>query len=734
MLYLIVRLTPRRWLISILITVVFFTAGAYFVYYFSNQRKNSVTNDFFSRAKNISSSINVNSLKAMTPSLSELLTDNYKETKKILENFASIGKNIGIDSIFTVVKKDNQILFILDSTPENQEPSKPGDIYQKPPAELFKVFANNVAVLSNPYTDEWGTYISAFIPIDDPITGQIITVMGFDIDYNLLQKEIKNQSYLIIGITFIIWILFLTVYLYTSILREKSFILKKSSESFSNIITNSMEPIIIIDSSSHIMVWNKSAENLFGYSENEVREKFFNQFALPAKEEFDIMGKLNQVVEVNLTDKKGHIFLAEVSIASVNFRNQAAVFLIIRDISTRKKTEAELATKAVELESTKIAVINVLEDVEKEKARFEALLSGIGDGVVALDQNFRVIFINKIVEEQLGWSTNELIGNDFYNLIKAENNKGEILEKEKRPFYLSLISGNKITTSVSEPNYYIRKDGSKFPVAITVTPVKINDEVVGAIGVFRDITHEIEVDKMKSEFVSLVSHQLRTPLSAMRWYAEMLINGDAGKLTDDQKDFVENIYKSNERMINLVSSLLNISRIESGRIIIEPKPTDLKGLIDEVMSEVKNKFDEKQQTVLISVHPDLGLVNLDPKLIFQVYKNFLTNANKYTPDHGQIEIFVSKKDGDVISRVSDNGYGISAKDQPKIFEKFHRAENILKLETDGTGLGLYLAKAIVESSGGKIGFESEENKGTTFWFSLPIKGIAPKKGEVSITG
>lgn len=733
MLYLIVRLTPRRWLISILITLFFLGVGAYFFYYFSNQRKNLIAKDFFSIAKDISSLMNVDSLKQIEPFPSEFLTDNYKKNKKLLETFVSSNKNIGIDSIYSMVEKNNQIVFVLDSTPISQEPVKPGDVYQRPPAELFKVFASNVAILSQPYTDEWGTYISAFVPINDPVTGNLVTVMGFDIDYNLLQKKILEQSFLIIGICSIAWILSLVVYIYSSILKEKTYTLKKSSESFSNIITYAVEPIVIIDSSSHIIVWNKSSEVLFGYSESEVKGKIFDQVVSFNKEELNIMSEFNGTKEINLTDKNGRVFTAEVSVVPVNFKNQVAVFLTIRDITPRKKIETDLAIKASELQSTKTAVVNVLEDVEKEKARFEALLSGIGDGVVALDQNFKVIFTNKVVEEQLGWSSSEFIGNDFYNLIKAENNKGEIIEKEKRPFYLSLQSGNKITTSVSEPNYYIRKDGSKFPVAITVTPVKINNEIVGAIGVFRDITHEIEVDKMKSEFVSLVSHQLRTPLSAMRWYAEMLINGDAGKLTDDQKDFVENIYKSNERMINLVSSLLNISRIESGRIIIEPKPTDLKGLIDEVMSEVKNKFDEKQQTVLVSVHPDLGLVNLDPKLIFQVYKNFLTNANKYTPDHGQIEIFVSKKDGDVISRVTDNGYGISAKDQPKIFEKFHRAENILKLETDGTGLGLYLAKAIVESSGGKIGFESEENKGTTFWFSLPIKGVAPKKGEVSIT-
>lgn len=541
-----------------------------------------------------------------------------------------------------------------------------------------------------------------------------------------------SQIYWIAAAIFLIWVSIISIYIFSSSLKEKIILSENNEEMFRNVFNFNSNAIIITDLECHILKWNKVSEDLFGYSETEVVGHPIGEF-IPTEKECNISEILGHIWEVEIKNKNEKTFVAEISATSIRLKNGNFTSFIIRDISERKKIEGSLAAKASELDNSQKAIINVLEDVEKEKAQSEALLSGIGDAVVALDNNFNIIFINKVFEEQFGWNSGELIGNNFYSLIKAENNKGELLGEEERPFYLSLKSGNKVTTSVSNPYYFIKKDGTKFPAATTVTPVKVKDIVIGAIGVYRDIAHEIEVDKMKSEFVSLVSHQLRTPLSAMRWYAEMLLNGDAGKLTDDQTDFIENIYKSNERMINLVNSLLNISRIESGRIIIEPKPTDLKGLIDEVMSEVKVKFDEKQQTVLISVHPDLGPINLDPKLIFQVYKNLLTNANKYTPDHGQIEIFVSKKGDDVVSRVTDNGYGISKKDQPKIFEKFHRAENILKLETDGTGLGLYLAKAIVESSGGQIGFESEENKGTTFWFSLPIKGVAPQKGEVSLT-
>ena len=368
---------------------------------------------------------------------------------------------------------------------------------------------------------------------------------------------------------------------------------------------------------------------------------------------------------------------------------------------------------------------------EKKLAIREAMISSVGDGLVATDRDGKILLMNSAAEKMLLLKSQEVIGKNYVKTVPAADKEGRIIPSDKRPLLTVLKHGKTFTNHSA--NYYVRKNGSKFPAAITTSPINYQNSIIGAIITFRDVTHEKEVDRMKTEFISLASHQLRTPLSAISWLVELLQNGDAGQLNRQQLDLLGDIYQSNKRMIQLVSDLLNISRMETGRIIIDPKPTHLGQLLEEVLKELKPKINSKKQKLTISYHPDLSEINIDPNLIRAVYLNLLSNAIKFTPENGEITIIISRKGSDIISQITDSGYGIPKNEQGKIFQKFYRGSNIVKKVFEGTGLGLYLVKSIIEASRGKIWFKSEKNKGTTFWFSLPISGILPKKGDVSIT-
>jgi len=369
------------------------------------------------------------------------------------------------------------------------------------------------------------------------------------------------------------------------------------------------------------------------------------------------------------------------------------------------------------------------EKLEHEKAKDEAIIKSIGDGLIITGKDGNIIMVNKVAEELLGWTEEEIIFKFLNNVIPIEDAYENVIPLDKTP--ISHILSN-AEAMVKTSCYFRKKDTTRIPVAITVTPINLEKTIIGTVTAFRDITHEKEADRMKTEFISLASHQLRTPLSAIKWFLEMLLAGDIGVLTKEQKDFIENINRSNERMISLVGSLLNISRIESGRLIIDPVTTDLGELIREIVHELQGSFDSKKQKVLVSIQDNLPKISIDSKLIAQVYSNLLTNAMKYSPIGSNIEIHVSLKNDSVFSEIKDYGYGIPANEKDKLFRKFYRGENVVKLDTDGSGLGLYLAKTIIEASGGTIGFASEENKGTTFWFTLPLAGTQAKKGEVTL--
>jgi signal transduction histidine kinase len=245
---------------------------------------------------------------------------------------------------------------------------------------------------------------------------------------------------------------------------------------------------------------------------------------------------------------------------------------------------------------------------------------------------------------------------------------------------------------------------------------------IGAIEVFRDLTAEIESDKLKSDFISIASHQLRTPLSAINMYTRMLRDGLAGELSEQQLPYIQTILTSVERMNVLIDTLLNITRIEAGGIVIKPQIIQVDELAREMLTEFQPAASAKSITLTADIPASMAPLRTDSLLVKEICANLLSNAIKYTPEGGKVHFCLKETTNDVHWSVSDTGYGIPKSDQKNIFLKFFRANNITTKDVSGTGLGLYLIKNIADSLGGDLWFESAENEGSTFHFSLPRAG------------
>ncbi|MBX4210390.1 HAMP domain-containing histidine kinase [Candidatus Parcubacteria bacterium] len=230
-----------------------------------------------------------------------------------------------------------------------------------------------------------------------------------------------------------------------------------------------------------------------------------------------------------------------------------------------------------------------------------------------------------------------------------------------------------------------------------------------------------ELDKAKSEFVSVVAHQLRTPLSAIKWTLNLLIQEDAGPLQNEQKVLLMKAYESNERILNLINEMLGVDKIESGKIDFTYLEIQISDLVQNVVSEMRSQIERKRLKLELDIQKDLPKVFVDPQKMRAVFQNLLENSIKYTKSGGIIKMSL-KQDGNALKvSIEDNGIGIPVEQQSNIFNRFFRAKNAIKIENDGSGLGLFIVKAIIERHGGTIDFESAENVGTKFHVTLPLQ-------------
>jgi len=353
------------------------------------------------------------------------------------------------------------------------------------------------------------------------------------------------------------------------------------------------------------------------------------------------------------------------------------------------------------------------EQIAQSEKKYSNLVENINDAVILIQDGI-IKYANSAVRAIIDTPLSDIIGKPMINFISpeyqklvAENYKQQLKEGNIKNRYELII---------------INKLGEKIPVETNNSVIMFEGRPAN-LSILRDISQAKKLDNIKSEFISIASHQLRSPLTGIKWFSQLLINQKIGHLSEKQVDFITQIYNSNERMIRLVNDLLDVSHLETGdKFKIDKKSGDIVALINNVIKDQKMDSPGKKITIKINKNcPSKLILRFDKDKIYQVFSNIINNSIKYSGKSSKIIIGLKCLANETLFSVKDFGLGIPDNQKERIFQKFFRADNIASVSTNGTGLGLYIVKGIIETHGGKIWFESKENEGTTFYFSLPLK-------------
>jgi PAS domain S-box-containing protein len=490
--------------------------------------------------------------------------------------------------------------------------------------------------------------------------------------------------------------------------------LRESKEMFEHLFEAAPDAIVATDGRGNITRVNAVVEKQFGYDRGELLGKSVEMLVperlrdahtkqregyleeprrRPMGRGLDLFGKR----------KDGSEFPVDVMLSPVETAGSRLVLSVVRDITERKQAQ---------------------EAFERLSKQNELILNSAGEGIFRIDAEGRTTFVNPSAAGMVRWKPEEMIGKAHHALLHHTKADGTPYPAEECPINAPLRDGQ-IHRADSE--IFWRKDGTRFPIEFASAPIREHGKIEGAVILFSDITKRKEAEQqilsalqMKSDFVSFATHQLRTPLTGIKWLLELVAQAE---LQEETRSLVGDARMSADRLIRLVNDLLDASKLEAGKLAIVPQETDLRELTLSVLKDLEPQI--QLQGDELSLHGDakVPLVRVDPQLFRQVILNLISNAIKYTPPKGKIDIEVAGHNGHVRWTIRDNGIGIPKSSQARLFEKFFRAENAYKMETEGTGLGLYIVQMVVESSHGRLWCESEEGSGSTFAFELPLGGV-----------
>jgi PAS domain S-box-containing protein len=395
---------------------------------------------------------------------------------------------------------------------------------------------------------------------------------------------------------------------------------------------------------------------------------------------------------------KGHIIFADAAANHITaaIRN-AEMYRLVRDQASR--------------------LGEMLRQQRQVTAQHLAILGAIADGVAVTDENGHITVLNDAARHVMHLGKEHLIGQSPSTLFVA------FPESEQQTALQAIAQVPNLVGQLQRlPLVSVMMHREKQAVQACFAPMfDERQHFAGTVIVLRDVTHEQEIAQAKNDFVSIVAHELRTPMTSIKGYTDLLLQGAVGEVNDEQEHFLQIVKTNVDRLSKLINDLLDTSRIDAGRIRLERTALRMTEIVHEVCDSIAETVRERGLALTIEEGPSVPIIYADRNRVIQILMNLLSNAYRYTPSGGWIKVSVQSTDKDVLVKVADNGIGIAVEDQGAVSERFFRANHELVSKQPGTGLGLSIVKSLVEMHGGTMWLESELDKGSTFSFTLPIR-------------
>jgi len=504
-------------------------------------------------------------------------------------------------------------------------------------------------------------------------------------------------------------------------------------------IENSPDALIAVARNGTILFWNAGAEAVYGYTKAEAIGCRLHDLVVPP----DLIEESKEItraaIESGLTVHE-----------TIRRRKDGSIIYV--DITAKALRDYHNKLKFIALSQKDVTHLKVLSHGKALETRYRGLLETVPDAIVMVNSSGRIVLINEQAETLFGYKKEELLGSPIEILLPARFRAAHLAHRIRyfvEPKARAMGAGLEL--------YASRKDGTEFPVEISLSPLK-TEEGVFAMSVIRDISERKKLEeelrqknnaleeqnrrvqtanRLKSEFLANMSHELRTPLNGIIGFAEIMHDGRVGPISDEHKEYLGDILTSAHHLLQLINDVLDLSKVEAGKLEFKPQAVNLQLVVEEVCEIVRTLAASKRIEMRSEIDPALSAIDADPRSLKQILYNYLSNALKFTPERGSVTIRGKAEDTERFRiEVEDNGIGISASDTDRLFVEFEQLDSSAGKKYSGTGLGLALTRKIVEAQNGTVGVDSTPGKGSIFYAVLPrafraIGGVLEEKQTVT---